>query len=227
MVTAGGRGGVETFWLTFTPPRVGSVASIASEHDIIVPRNLVSTDEKKKHTRLVNWMTELLLSHIKKVVARHESIGFKAAKDPSDLVYHTPEGMTCMDELAEVFNLPKFDKEAAAREKALSDIELSSTVVQQLKGVVSAIAAAYNDNPFHNWEHACHVSMSVDKLLGRIVAPDIEESVETKKRSSVASQLHDYTYGITVSPHVPYVLFVRFSFPIPFSLYCFLIDFRN
>ena len=59
---------------------------------------------------------------------------------------------------------------------------------------------------FHNFEHASHVTMSVVKLLSRIVAPpdlDLEgENVtnEKKRIKSIASKLHDHTYGITSDP---------------------------
>lgn len=51
----------------------------------------------------------------------------------------------------------------------------------------------YQDNAFHNFEHASHVLMSVTKLMSRIVAPSHldEES---------ADALHDHTYGITSDP---------------------------
>lgn len=45
---------------------------------------------------------------------------------------------------------------------------------------------------FHNFPHAIHVTMSVVKLLSRIVATDVEELKDTT--------LHDQTYGITSDP---------------------------
>jgi hypothetical protein len=63
----------------------------------------------------------------------------------------------------------------------------------------------YCDNPFHNFEHASHVCMSVVKLLSRIVAPD-EVFQEQKDDCShdgsrhIHSRLHDHTYGITSDP---------------------------
>jgi 3'5'-cyclic nucleotide phosphodiesterase len=53
----------------------------------------------------------------------------------------------------------------------------------------------YRNNPFHNFEHAGHVTMSVSKLLARIVAPDnpIHEGKVYDPRLSV----EDRTYGIT------------------------------
>jgi hypothetical protein len=58
------------------------------------------------------------------------------------------------------------------------------------------VASMYRDNPFHNFEHASHVVMSVVKLLSRIVVPDIGE----EKGKDMASTLHDHTYGITSDP---------------------------
>jgi 3'5'-cyclic nucleotide phosphodiesterase len=51
--------------------------------------------------------------------------------------------------------------------------------------------------PFHNFEHASHVTMSVAKLLSRIVAHSSDRIVADK---SVASSLHDHTYGIVSCP---------------------------
>lgn len=38
----------------------------------------------------------------------------------------------------------------------------------------------YRNNPFHNFEHASHVTMSVVKLLSRIVAPDLDQGRRTE-----------------------------------------------
>jgi len=50
---------------------------------------------------------------------------------------------------------------------------------------------------FHNFEHASHVTMSVTKLLARIVAPDTSNLGEEKMN---ARGLYDHTYGITSDP---------------------------
>ena len=64
-------------------------------------------------------------------------------------------------------------------------------VVDELRSYVQTIAGLYNENSFHNFDHANHVVMSVNKLLGRIIAPDMDVDVEG---------LHDHTYGITSDP---------------------------
>jgi hypothetical protein len=55
------------------------------------------------------------------------------------------------------------------------------------------------DNPFHNFEHASHVTMSVVKLLSRIVAPNLTAN-DIDTTGNIASTLHDHTYGITSDP---------------------------
>ena len=49
----------------------------------------------------------------------------------------------------------------------------------------------------HNFEHASHVTMSVTKLLSRIVAPS---EIDQKASHGDASSMHDHTYGITSDP---------------------------
>jgi hypothetical protein len=54
------------------------------------------------------------------------------------------------------------------------------------------------ENSFHNFEHASHVTMSVAKLLSRIVAPTDEICEDQAK--GMAASMHDHTYGITSDP---------------------------
>lgn len=55
-------------------------------------------------------------------------------------------------------------------------------------------------------QHASHVTMSVVKLLARIVAPQEEvlrkedNRASSKKISQMASSMHDHTYGINSDP---------------------------
>jgi hypothetical protein len=99
--------------------------------------------------------------------------------------------------------LPKFDAKAADTKDEYKKVKISETVKAQLREYVSIIAATYHDNSFHNFEHACHVTMSVSKLLTRIVAPDLQKhmkSGDTIEQEDLASHLHDYTHGITSDP---------------------------
>lgn len=50
-----------------------------------------------------------------------------------------------------------------------ANVKLSPAIRAQLHDYVSKIESLYRDIPFHNFEHASHVSMSVNKLMRRIV----------------------------------------------------------
>ena len=60
----------------------------------------------------------------------------------------------------------------------------------------------YNENSFHSFEHASHVTMSVVKLMSRIVAPrnELSSTREENCQQDLAATLHDHTYGITSDP---------------------------
>jgi len=84
----------------------------------------------------------------------------------------------------------------------LAMVALDETVMTQLQNYVTSIALLYRSNPFHNFEHASHVTMSVVKLLSRIVRPadaDVPVRRDVSMRQ-IASKLHDHTYGITSDP---------------------------
>jgi hypothetical protein len=128
---------------------------------------------------------------------KREVLGVK--QPHTAVTYFPPEGKTCLDEVTEVIKLPKFDAKLAALENNKKEVEISSEVSSQLREYVSVIASMYHDNPFHNFEHACHVTMAVDKFIKRIVAPGINDDQETDGKRR-ASHLHDYTHGINSDP---------------------------
>jgi hypothetical protein len=70
---------------------------------------------------------------------------------------------------------------------------MGESVIDQVREYVTCIARMYRTNAFHNFEHASHVTMSVTKLLSRIVAP---RNIDDDK----LNELHDHTYGITSDP---------------------------
>jgi hypothetical protein len=59
----------------------------------------------------------------------------------------------------------------------------------------------YRPNNFHNFEHASHVTMSILKLLQRVMSQDVLLDNTCKNELDVAEQmaskLHVSTYGIT------------------------------
>ncbi|KAL3937663.1 MAG: hypothetical protein SGBAC_007279 [Bacillariaceae sp.] len=223
-VTAKGKGELETFWLKNirgaenksvmsatsgsddhklskieenkkpTKNSRPSVSDAAAEHKI--------TQNDKKLDRLVNWNVDILFSILKSVAERRHADGIKP--DPWDRVQAmevelsvpvNENGKTALDEVVEIIELPRFNARADANSVT---VELNAEVQNQLREYVRTIATMYNENPFHNFEHASHVTMSVRKLLGRIVAPDIE--------GDDARELHDHTYGITSDPLIQFAV---------------------
>ncbi|CAB9499837.1 Receptor-type guanylate cyclase gcy [Seminavis robusta] len=122
------------------------------------------------------------------------------SEDSSDIDFDRREvRTTVLEEVAEIIHLPTFDAEAARRQEDPFNINLSNEVKDQLLAFVSEIASMYRYNPFHNFEHASHVTMSVVKLLSRIVAPDAVVDLASSG-DQLVKNMHDHTYGITSDP---------------------------
>jgi hypothetical protein len=199
-VHAKGKGVLETFWIVPKAQKGSSVASGMPKQDD-VETSLASVkevvDRIDKESRMIDWVVAILLEHIKKIVAQNAALG-AAQQEVSSLLYTPTAGTMCLDEVAEVISLPEFNNKAGvAIEQDSQNVSLSHEVIQQLRACVSVIASTYHNNQFHNFEHACHVTMSVDKFLKRMASPDLDPN-QTKK--DAASQLHDYTHGINSDP---------------------------
>jgi 3'5'-cyclic nucleotide phosphodiesterase len=105
-----------------------------------------------------------------------------------------------LDEFQEVIVLQD-DISSIGDQPQESHIDLS--ISEDLRSYVMIISQMYHDNPFHNFAHACHVTMSVNKLLKRIVSPDLsEEQMRQSKASTnfLHSHLKQLTYGIYSDP---------------------------
>eukprot|EP00797_Seminavis_robusta_P023348 Sro382_g131010.1 inhibited 3',5'-cyclic phosphodiesterase B (578) ;mRNA; r:20579-23566 len=107
---------------------------------------------------------------------------------------HDYTGKTPLQEVREIIHLPEYNFRKSRKEVDPETVVIPTEVVQELHHLVSSIASLYHDNPFHSFQHASHVVMSVTKLLSRIVAP-AQIEVAASKRS-----MHDTTYGITSDP---------------------------
>jgi 3'5'-cyclic nucleotide phosphodiesterase/Adenylate and Guanylate cyclase catalytic domain len=223
-VIAKGKGEVETYWLVIDPvvtTNVEEPLSIPALREIDdVERPLASVGRKRypsndptkgspnnsrdKNARLVDWNVENLLRQLKLICAsRRKNI---LAKLPSfDEAIHKNDSTTVLDEVQEVIRLPRFDAKSVKNLRNSEKIELPVGVEDELRDYVTMIAELYRRNPFHNFEHASHVTMSVNKLLSRIVQPspdvvvneEISSGVEKKKS---ASEMHCFSYGITSDP---------------------------
>jgi Adenylate and Guanylate cyclase catalytic domain/3'5'-cyclic nucleotide phosphodiesterase len=230
LVNAKGKGQLQTYWIDVSPQRRGSgedglarsthssdMGSVDASDDYASPEQSnmwggtpdeipEHVKQHQKHQRLVDYNIDLLCQHLKCVVARRQVLAMSGLDDgppPEPYIMSTEleEGKCVLDEVTEVIRLPKFDPSAFKGHVDPESIELDRKVVSQLKRYVTVIGAMYRQNPFHNFEHASHVVMSVNKLLQRIVAPDITITGDATAASQmIAKELHQYTYGITSDP---------------------------
>lgn len=148
-VVAKGKGVLTTFWLSPYARRQGSTSSSQTAGSDLYPRIMDFSQCMVKQERLVEWIRELLLDHLKAIVAkRYKSNGGHRRHDR--ISFKQPQGKTALDEVAEVICLPKFNPETSA--DCSDQIEISETVNMQLRSFITAVASMYHPNPFHNWE---------------------------------------------------------------------------
>ena len=194
---------MKTYWLNIEPKKASSmdgstyhdIRTVGIENDssaMMVEASAKShlSEAGVRQRRLVNWMVELFSGHIGKLMATRGE-----TKGASDVKYLPRKVQTSLDEVAEVIYLPRFDEKAHALVGADGkSLKMSRKAQSQLHEYVATIANYYKDNPFHNWEHACHVTMAVEKFLKRIVTPDI--AIVGAKDKEIANELHNFTHGI-------------------------------
>lgn len=153
-----------------------------------------------KVERLVSWNVDLLHRLLKQIVARRQILTRRDPKrkaDADESIYaYTAREDTLLEEVKESIDMPSESLGQEAIEHAKT-IHLHPSVYPQLQDYVRTVASMYNNHPFHNFEHASHVTMSVAKLLSRIVAPSANE---IKASGGEGQTLSDHTYGITSDP---------------------------
>jgi 3'5'-cyclic nucleotide phosphodiesterase len=153
---------------------------------------------------------------------KNEAMGLYGCN--SLIVPYVPlEGEICLDQVQEVIRLARFDETISMPELDPSALDMDAEVLGQLRDYIQVIARMYHKNPFHNFEHACHVTLSVSKLLKRIVSPDLSEEdlkgIEQHGTNEVRALLHASTYGMSSDPLA--------QFAIVFSAFIHDVDHRG
>jgi hypothetical protein len=184
----------------------------------------------EKVDRLISWSADLLLGLLKRIIAMRESeeevkekrefeamvqeldeeteIASRISNIDGLSQNHTKKsrepkiailpGQTVLDEMKEIITLPR---KANKYQQDPNLVPISQDVVDQLTAFVTDVARMYRDNPFHNFEHASHVTQSLTKLLSRVVTEDeIDYDNLRYKKKAGTSKLHKFTFGITSDP---------------------------
>ncbi|CAB9507532.1 Receptor-type guanylate cyclase gcy [Seminavis robusta] len=222
LVAAKGKGVIQTYWVTPAHGHDGESTTSGSSFDSGVeansqgdkgakralPRSSPLANHSSRVDRLVEWNVGALLHLLKEIIARRDAQNEVAAMMPAGreeapLELPITSGGKPLDEVKDIVELPEFNRAAARRQRNPEQMEIPSLVVDQLRNLVRRIAGGYRSNYFHNFEHASHVTMSVTKLLSRIVAPtdlDMDDISESDDQGGAAASLHDHTFGITSDP---------------------------
>jgi hypothetical protein len=229
-VHAKGKGELQTYWIEVTSgvqrrssedmSQLSGEGSVHGQSKIWGQQAEIPevVTQRARHQRLIDYNVDLLAQHLKRVEARRRvlamngqdsSHGAPAQIHRPSTDYIDDDSPTVLDEVKEVIRLPNFDPKSFKGHVDPASVELDAKVMSQLKRYVTIIGAMYRQNPFHNFEHASHVTMSVNKLMQRVVTPEGAFKKKTKKEKKekskmnaeeIASNLHNYTFGITSDP---------------------------
>ena len=167
-IQAKGKGELTTYWVDPTASSQDSVADSSAS-----PEKSSNTGDDgiildNKALRLIDWNVEMLARFLRKVVDRRACTP-DLASGPKGSFPKKSDGTRVIEEFIEVLPLIEYNK-AEKVEGLRSEHELSASVMKQLREYVTSVCTMYNaKNAFHNFEHASHVTMSVVKLLQRVV----------------------------------------------------------
>ncbi|CAB9514945.1 Ephrin type-B receptor 3 (Fragment) [Seminavis robusta] len=169
--------------------------------DIVLPSTQnaapVRAAPSKVEDSLIEWNVDVLSRVIKEIVASRRDPA-STAVEPGDFRHLTCATGTVFEEVKEVVPIPSFDADTVRRVKEHQGIVLPAEVTSQLKDLVTNIAGLYNEDvPFHNFEHASHVTLSVVRLLSRIKTVPSEGQAG---KNDAEKTLHQCSYGIASDP---------------------------
>lgn len=209
-----GSGEVQTYYVN--PEELSSLTSSASSRELVTENDssestenntsnvkcaplLVEKDKKltdnfsPRVQRLVKWNVSTLEKVLRQIVAARQSSGVLHEPVVETRIGSDGEA-TVLDEVQEVVKLQKGN----AKPQSQIDVDnviLGPKVSKQLHFLCAKIASHYPANSFHNFEHASHVTMSVVKLLRRIVTQG-----DTSNNSGKTNKKQGDAYGITSDP---------------------------
>ncbi|CAJ1930905.1 unnamed protein product [Cylindrotheca closterium] len=212
-VAVKGKGEMQTYWLNFGKAKksksigagqtlrmldetvaTDSSNSIHTEDDSFD----VGTGEMTKQDRLVEWNVEVLGTLLQQIIASRSS----KSRSPlaANELAEQPSGATVLDEFIPIIPLKRFGADDLARRRDVDSVDIGDKAKNQLRSYLTNIAMMYQDNPFHNFEHASHVTASVKKLLKRIVKVDEGNGLLGASENVDLVDLAGHSYGITSDP---------------------------
>jgi 3'5'-cyclic nucleotide phosphodiesterase len=193
-VVAKGKGELSTYWMVVK--RENPCRTQSSEATPERPRQIQRRESlgdclnfmDEKTSRLVQWHVEIQLNFLRQLVANRRMSLLppeSSMEEKSWLQDSRPTGrhQTILHEVKEIIHIPRSSAFCSLGD---DNVEIDPAVEAQLSHYIGGIACLYRDNPFHNFEHASHVTMSVVKLLSRV-----EPEAKSNRHLLEDSQLED------------------------------------
>jgi hypothetical protein len=167
-IVAKGKGELLTYWLEVKSNSSGCQSSRSSESGTGTSRreddapgssaqDQAANSPRKsmklcaeKTERLIDWNSDVLCRLLQQILGSRECTG----TIPSSMEFEESFeiGTNPFDEVKEIIALPQLKVVNKNRSDGL-DVQVPKHVADQLRDYVSHIAAMYNDNKFHNFEH--------------------------------------------------------------------------
>lgn len=149
-------------------------------------------------TMLLGYLRKI---HAKRIVAQKLSQKVERSNDTEIRI-----GGSIIEESREVVAIPTVDAMIAANMINSDLVLIPEQVESELRLYVSSIASSYHANEFHNFDHATHVAVSLDKMLQKIsISSDADKTYlgfNGKHRTvgELAMELDSRSFGIASDP---------------------------
>jgi class 3 adenylate cyclase len=176
--------------------------------------NAIDTKQnlESRFDSIVDRNVTMLLGYLKKIHAKRIVIQKFSQTNERTADSEMGIGGPIIEESREVVVMPAFEAMVAANMVNSDLIFISEQVESELRLYISSIASSYHANTFHNFEHATHVAVSLDKMLQKISMPSDTDKTYlgfNGKRTTaqeLASELDLRSFGIASDPLTEFAL---------------------
>ncbi|CAJ1965912.1 unnamed protein product [Cylindrotheca closterium] len=197
-----GKGNMQTFWI-----RQEVAARNDFDDDFEADDNfddgldydLAEIDGMSKVDRLVEWNVEVLSALLQQIIASRGG-AVHSIQELGEVEASIGKGATVLEEFVPIIPLKRFDADELRNRLDPRDLDIGDAAKNQLRSYLSMVSVMYQDNPFHNFEHAIHVAASVKKLLSRIVNVSEGNGLAGQSSDVDLVDLAGHSYGITSDP---------------------------
>lgn len=220
-----GKGTISTYWIRtkhfgLTNSDVESLANSTDNKGIEWSLEEEDTwDEpqpfqnyESKFESMVDRNVMILLPYLKKIISKRV-----VTQKYSDNIFQEnememPVRDQILEESRELVRMPPFEPKLASHKIGADLAFVSEEVKSELRLLVSSIASSYKSNAFHNFEHATHVALTMDKMLQKATSPNETDKTylgfngKQMTAEDIALELDARSFGIASDPLTEFAL---------------------